>query len=546
MQTPAEKGPANNTLKVLTALNQFDDENKEIEYLLKSDLAEAMVLLKGKVISYTDYPIQKEVMNCDSHEILYFGGRQISKSTLEGVDIIIDCILHEWLSTLYVAPELNQVKEFSTMKLKAIIEKSPQVQEYIDSSCLTNVFEKSFTTNSRVVLRAISQEIRGIEAMKIREDEIQDATIDELRLIEIVLDGQKEWWKFRAGTAKTLNNPIEYYRKRSKQMVPVLKCPECSYHNIPSLDNIKPDGLKCKKCKGAFLSVRQPYLTMQCIANKDNDAVSFWVPQIALPLHVEDKTKWREVYRKFTEYPTEQFLNEVMGISAGSAYGLITEEDLVKCCKNNNGIDSFEIKENLPTNLGFNLYMGIDWGLTQFVSFTVVSICGYNPLTKRFTVIYMEMVLNPDPDYQVERCFHLARKFGVSVVIPDAGSGFDRNFELKKMLSIFKVPVYPMYNVKQKEVIRWDEVEENYKIDRTKSLTDTFKAIRKTKIHFFSWDRFKYFAPHFLAEYIEWGKDKNGNPTVKYDHDPDNPDDSLHSVNVVRTYLKHIMPANTV
>lgn len=521
----------------------------EIFETYKSTVAEGMIKIKGKQLSFQNYPIQKAVMDCDSHEILYYGGRQMGKSTFLGNDTIIDSVTEDWLSTLYIAPALNQVKEFSNIKLKSIIDNSPMIQKYIKRGKTSqNVFEKSFITNSRIVMRAVSQleSIRGIEANKIREDEIQDTTIDDLRVIEIVLDGQPEWWKFRSGTAKTLNNPIEYYRKRSKQIVPVLRCPECNYHNVPSVDNIKPQGLTCKKCKGGKLSVRQPYLSLQCIANPEKTAVSFWVPQIALPLHVENPIKWAEVYRKLQEYPTERFLNEVMGISAGSAFGTITEDDLAACCKNSNNIDSFEMPETLPPNMSYKLYMGVDWGITQSVSFTVVTIGGYNPATQRFTVLYHEMVTNPDSDYQVMRVYELAREWGITAAIPDYGAGFDRNYDLKKMLILHGIDVFPMHYVKTKEDIRWDELEGTYKVDRSKSLTDTFRAIKKRKVHFFSWDRFKYFAPHYLAEYIEWGLDKHGNPTIKYDHDPDDPDDSLHSFNLVRTYVKHIMPYNTV
>jgi hypothetical protein len=526
-------------------------ELTEIEEFVttKSHIAEQMIVLKGRPLRLANYPIQKAIMDCEAPEILYFGGRQISKSTFLGNNVIINCIVEKWLSTLYIAPTLNQVKEFSNIKLKSIIDNSPLIQKYIQNGKTSqNVFEKSFITNSRCIMRAASQQdgIRGIEANEILEDEIQDLVLDELATIEIVLDGQETWRKFRAGTAKNLNGPIEYYRKRSKQIVPVLRCPECGYHNIPGIDNIKIEGLMCKRCKGGRLIVRQPYLTLQTIANKDKQAVSFWVPQIALPLHVENPIKWQEVVRKLNDYPIDKFLNEVMGISSGTAYNEITEEDLVKCCKNNNGVSEFELQDELPERLPFPLYMGIDWGITQFISYTVATICGYNPETKRLTVIYMEIISNPDSDYQVERSYKLARQFGVSAVIPDAGAGFDRNHDLKKMLARHKVPVLPVQYVRSKEEIKWDEVEQLYKVDRTKSLSDTMKAIKKRKVHFFAWSRFKYFAPHFLAEHIEFGFDKNGNLTVKYDHSPDEPDDSLHSFNIVRTYMKTILGYNVI
>ena len=88
----------------------------------KSDFAEHTIILRGKPLSYIDHLIQKEVMNSEAREILYYGGRQIGKSSFLSIDMITDSVLTDWLSTLYIAPSILQVKEFSDQKLKMTIE----------------------------------------------------------------------------------------------------------------------------------------------------------------------------------------------------------------------------------------------------------------------------------------------------------------------------------------------------------------------------------------------------------------------------------------
>lgn len=507
----------------------------------KSDIVEQIVKLRGEPVSFLDYPISREILNCDAQAILMIAGRQVAKSFTNGVDILGDIMTNSWVDQLYVAPTVQQTKAFSTTKISTRIRESPFISKwFINKNCTQNVFEKSFATECRIHFRAATQleAIRGLEARKTRLDEIQDFTWDEIIIIEAVLDGQKDFWKYYSGTAKTLNNPIEILRRKSNQIVPVLVCPECGYHNIPYLDNIKPQGLFCKSCKGGRLSVRYPYFKLQSIANKGAPIVSFWIPQVALPLHVENDNKWADLYRKFAEYPQDKFLNECMGISAGTSFALITEEHLGDCCSPKYSGFTFRMSQEREPWHNFRLFAGVDWAITQKTSFTVISIGGFNPATQRLTFAHISKILNPDPEAQKQGVIDLCRKYKVAGLACDWGSGYDRNIEIRNRLLTDNIPVYQMMYTNQKMDIIWDQQADCYKLNRTKTLSSCFQAIRNGAWHFPEWIDFQYFAPHYLAEYIEEGIDRNGNTTILYDHDPATPDDALHSGNYLRIITK--------
>lgn len=511
----------------------------------KSEIVEKIVKLKGKPVSFRDYPISKAVLDCDADIILLIAGRQVAKSFTNGCDILGDVTTLSWLDQLYVAPTVQQTKAFSTTKISTRIRESDFISKwFIDQHCTQNVFEKSFTTECRIHFRAATQleSIRGLEASKTRLDEVQDFTWDEMIIIEAVLDGQPKWNKYYSGTAKTLNNPIEVLRSKSNQIVPILICPDCKRPNIPSTKNIQPTGLFCRYCskppnpKLGRLSVRPPYFRLESIANKDSKIVSFWIPQVVLPLHAENPDKWSDLYRKFCEYPPEKFSNECMGISAGTSFALITKDHLMRCCKDYTGT-AFHMSNDRESWMNFELFGGLDWAITQQTSFTVMSIGGINPATNRLTFVHISKILDPHPDAQIEGVIKLCKKYNISELAADWGSGYDRNEALRKALAP-KIKVRQVQYVNQKTDFEWDAAAGLFKANRTKTLSRFFLALKAGAVHFPEWDSFKFFAPHYLAEYLEETQDKNGNTLIKYDHDPGNPDDALHSGNYLRLIVK--------
>lgn len=508
----------------------------------RSRLVEQLVNFQGRPVSFEDYPITREVLDSGSRKIMMLGGRQIAKSMSLSFNMTGKIMGHPYYYMLYVAPTLTQTRTFSNDRIKARIDESKNLRHwYVDGNCIQNVMEKSFSNMSRVYFRAASQidSIRGISSDETIVDEIQDVPSDDLPVIEETMSGKKQATRFYAGTAKTLENLSTHIWNRSSQVTPILVC-EAGHHNVPYIDNIFPDGLRCKKCK-ARLSVRAPDMYLKAMGEPDADVTGFWIPQISLPLHVENEDKWKELYIKFQNYSKERFINEVLGLPAGSGIYMISEQDLMKACQ-----PSFKMWPGRRQVRGITkLTAGIDWAVTNSTSFTVLTIAGYNTATNRFTVVYTKKYLDPDPLVVIKDISQKLTSFGVNQVVADWGSGFVANDLLTNYISHMNLKVMPVMYTGERKKIFWDKGARYYKASRTRTLLDLFKQIKRGRIHFFEWEKFREIKSHFLAEYAESKVDRSGNEMLRFDHSPSDPDDALHSLNILLAVWKlHNDPLN--
>jgi hypothetical protein len=346
-----------------------------------------------------------------------------------------------------------------------------------------------------------------------------------------------------AGTAKGLSNLSTVLWNKSSKISPILQCPDCRRYNIPYLDNIYEDFLRCKYCKGR-LSVRHPYITFKALGKLDAKITGFWIPQLSLPLHVENPDKWSELWRKYNEYPREQFLNEVLGVPAGNGIFMITEQDLATACQP--GFQMWDEFKNIKGMVGpqLCLYAGVDWAVTneEGKSFTVLTIGGFNAKTNRFTVVYIKKYMEPDPLEVINHIAQTCIKFQVRKIIGDWGVGHVANPLLAKRSGI---KVFPLMYAGDKTLINWDAKKKFYQASRTRTLLDLFKQIKHRRIHFFRWEEFQYFKSHFLAEFAEYKKDRFGNESLRFDHPPDEPDDCLHSLNIMFAVFKRDFDRNS-
>lgn len=508
------------------------------KYLPKAKFHEhtiALLKYKGKPIELRDYPHSKILLDINAREVMFKGGRQIAKSFTLALKIVGRGMI-PYKQALYVAPSIPQSKVFSVAKIKDRIDDSPEFKErFINKHCKRDVFERSFRSFGRVYFRAASQldNVRGISAEDLYFDEYADISSEATTVIQEVTSGQKDIMIFKAGTPKSVQNHMETDWRDSAQLIPVIKC-ESGHYNVPSVDLIEPDGLKCKKCK-AKLSVREPYLQFHLAGKKDSHRVGIWVPQIILPLHIEDPIKYLELYRKKCEYSSEHFLNEIMGESAGTGMVTLSESDLMKCCRNPYEFDP--MLTGLRPDSGINrLYAGVDWAITNKVSFTVLVIGGWDKNTNRFKIVYINKYIEPDPLKVLIHMSFTIKKFGVKFVVADWGAGHYANARLEELLGQKVLRV--MYTGDQKKIY-WDEADKYYKASRTRTLIDTIMGIKSQRFHFPRWGWFSQHAPHFTAEYAEESQDSRGNVIIRFDHPSNKPDDIFQATNIVYQVFKN-------
>ena len=503
--------------------------------VIPSEIIENTLNYQGKPVSFEDYIISREIINSQARTLLYLGGRQISKSTTLGFRYLGRVMTRKHHHILHVSPKMDQAQVFSKQKIQARINESPKFKKWFtDKESTKNISEKGYTNGCYMYFRGATQEdtIRGIAVNEVDFDEIQDIPSDTLPVIEETITGQKDPYRVYAGTAKSLNNLSTILWHRSSQISPILICPDCRKHNIPYLDNISKEGLRCKFCKG-FLSVRPPHIYLKAMGESEAQITGFWVPQIALPLHVEIPLKWAEVWRKFNTYSADKFMNEVLGLPAGAGLYLISEDDLKRACQ-----PEFMMWDTVKSNTGImELVAGIDWAATNSKSFTVLTIGGFNYRTGRFTVVYLKKYLDDlNSPMMLKHIVQTLRNFGVKWVGADWGGG---GFLINPILETYSgIPVYQVMYTGERKILEWDTKARFFKASRTRTLLELFKHIKSGKFHFYEWSKFSEIKSHFLAEFAEEREDRSGNELLRFDHNPDDPDDALHALNVMFMLFK--------
>jgi hypothetical protein len=497
--------------------------------LTKSYIVENKLRFEGKPISFDKYPLTRQILDTENPIKFMIGGRQISKSMTLMEDCMSDIMGKAHFKMMYIAPQVDQVKTFSNEKIGDRISESPEFKKwYVDKNCLNNVFLKTFRNGSKILFRAETQvkSIRGISNHKVMYDEVQDLTYDNIIIIDETMSGRDNPEKWYAGTPLTINNFINTLWETSNKITPIMVCP-AGHHQIPCTDNIKPDGVRCIKCNEK-IDVFATYLKR--MGDKDSLITGFWIPQIVLPLHANSPSKWKLLYEKFVNYPKEKFANEVMGLSAGQGVYLATKEDLMKCCRTNNGGEydmwtEYRIDNNIP-----ELWASIDWGITAKIGFTVLTIGGYNYSENRFQIVYAKKFLETDPLKVNDEIAYTIKRMNVKKIVADWGAGHVANRLLEISTSM---PVIRVFYTGDRLVIYWDNDAGYIKASRTLTLINTFNQLRENRFLFYKWSQLEELAPHILAEYFETRDDRMGNNLLKFDHPPDKPDDFLHTINIL-------------
>lgn len=468
-----------------------------------------------------------------ARRILLCTGRQVEKSTLLGNRLIAYCCIVPAFKALYVSPTSTQTKTFSTDRLKEPIETSDILKSFTNRALSQNVFEKQFINWSKITLRNSflnADRVRGIPAWLLAIDEFQDILSENVPVIEQCTGHAPERWKqfVYAGTPKSLDNNIEYYRAHlSTQGEWAVPCDAHGgetgrYWNILGEKNIQKRGLSCEKC-GKLIQAQHPDAkwTMQVHPSDATPFESFRIPQLMVPWK-----PWKEILLDYTRYPRDKFYNEVLGLSYDSGMRPLTLNQVRDNCKSfSMHPDELEKHKNVATDVP--IFAGIDWG-TGENTYTVLTLGKY--IDTKFRIIYMHRFtgIELDPELQVSNIIQMLMDFKVLVIGTDYGGGFDRNDKLTRKFGPTRLVKF-QYFARAKRKVEYDPKLRRYKVFRTEVMSDIFNAIKRYNVFEFPrWEEFQ--NPHaqdmanIHAEYNETLR------MIQYDHAPDRPDDSFHSL----------------
>jgi intein/homing endonuclease len=471
-------------------------------------------------------------------------------TTMLGNNMVIKSVVQPYHKSLYVSPSHAQTRQFSNEKLKPVLERSPFITKYFQSSKVsTQVFEKGFTNGSFIFMRSCfrsADRARGISANDLYLDEIQDLLISEIPVIAECTSHFDDYFHLFAGTPKTFDNPIEFFWQDSTQNEWMVKCKACGHWNFLDETNIAPTefytlrqlppGPVCKKC---VKHIDVDSGKWMCF-NPRGSRQGYRIPQLMVPWIVGTYDQWDKLLWKRDNYPMGQFYNEVLGLSYDSSTKPITRSEIIACCDASKSFIKFPFTpETVSRCRNMVLSAGVDWGegtdgsgktpsgKLKVASYTVLTI-GYYPVPNRFEVIFAKKYIGKesDPDYIIKDIAYIINTLNVRLVGCDWGHGWGMNNQLRRVLGQDRVAVYQHLG-KLKETIKWDRLGLKFMLRRNFWISELMTALKAQSITFPSWKEFEPFARDILSVYTEYSEYTR---EMKYDHRPSDPDDFMHSL----------------
>jgi len=497
-----------------------------------SELAQAILQLRGKPLNLSEYKPFALIYDLAPDILTAMCGRQIGKSVSLGASIISNSILRRFFSTLFVSPLAQQTSRFSSQYLTPFCNSTIVKNHFVEASDKKNVFLKTFNNGSSVTLGYAETEqdadrIRGISADAMYYDEVQDASLEAIPILQETLSASEFKFKRFTGTAKGESNTLTVLFKRSNMMEWIVKCPSCGRHAIPNefdtclkMLTLNPLGPACPHC-GSLLDMK----TGKWLAARPNikNHIGVHIPQFCIPARTTPKN-WPDLVEKARTYDRLKLSNEVFGLAVGAGGRPLSLKQVMAVC--NPARTQFDT--GFPKDERSILFtiMGVDWSVTgSEKSYTVLTVLGIDFQGKAY-VLYVQKLEGIDILEQVARVLQVYRQFECTHIASDRGVGVLQGQLMKKALG--QDPVSMVNYVAAKTNLRFDKQGDFFAADRTLAI-DT--AVIKVKmglsaIECPSWnimDPFWQDALHVFEEETISGR-------RVYRKDEDAPDDFLHSL----------------
>jgi hypothetical protein len=500
--------------------------------ILASQLAPAILTLKGKPLDLSEYKPFQLVYDISPPTLTACCGRQIGKSVSLASAIISTSILRKFFSTLFVSPLSQQTSRFSSQYLEPFINSPIVKNHFVDSSSKKNVFLRTFTNGSSVTLAYAETEqdadrVRGVSADQMYYDEVQDASLEALPILEETLSASDHMFRRYTGTAKGESNTLTVLFNRSNMLEWVVRCPKCGKHAIPNefetcLKIIKanPNGPGCPSC-GGLLDMK----TGKWIAGKPKitNHVGVHIPQFCIPARTTPK-KWGELVDKASRYDHIKLSNEVFGLPVGAGGRPLSLRQVMGVCNpTKTTFDSAFPKDD--RNILFTV-LGVDWSVTgSDKSYTVVTVLGFDFSGKAY-VVYAQKLDGIDILAQVSRVIDIYRQFECTHIASDRGVGVLQGQLMKRALGDDRVSM--VNYVAAKTNLRFDKEGNYFAADRTLAIDTAVIKVKMgpAKIESPSWSVMEPFWSDALHIYEE----ESNSGRRLYRKDEDGTDDFLHSL----------------
>ena len=328
--------------------------------------------------------------------------------------------------------------------------------------------------------------VRGLtNCGSLQTDEAQDVNPDFLPVFESTTDASRYGCIQVSGTPKTSDTLLSLQFSKSSQCHWAIKCPHCSKWNIAAIDEqlvkmIGKDGLSCAFC-GKILDPRTGGWLPK-FPERQRFHAGYHVPQIILPMHCENPTKWAVLRHRQAEWDKARFYNEIIGVECDEAVKLLSLNDLVKAQGNwENNLDSAARLARQCTHV----FVGVDWsGGGGGFSRTAIAVLGKMHGHRDTCLLYLQTLPHGlTPEEEVDKVAHVYSACRAEILAHDyTGAGFVRESVLLARHPYLRDHIYPFAYVFRtgKELVTYQQSgsRRSANVDKTRSLLLTFNAVR--------------------------------------------------------------------
>lgn len=473
---------------------------------------------KGKPFNLEKHFIFEELFSLRrAPSLLCIMARQVGKTVALAADSVYVCGNQPNINILHVTPLYEQIRRFSTMYIKPMIEESPLRHLLVAPQSVDTVLQREFINGSRMLFSFAAltcDRIRGLSADVLKIDEVQDLAHEHLPVIMETMSASPLQIFQASGTPKTFDNLIAVLHEESSMaewFIPCIRCttngkrtwniPCTEFHLAKMIGPLRDDitldnpALICYKCgKPLYPSIGH---WVHRYPERAWLFPGYHAAQPIMPTHYGSRQKWQVLLGKIAgrhNFTEDRLVNEVFGESFDRSSKLVSLSELDRVSVLGPNTDEHARSKCRQYQL---LVLAVDWGGggIQERSFTTMALLGYR-FDGKIDVLWGKRLMTPhDHLAEAQVIMHYFRLFRPHYVAHDyTGAGALREtFLVQSGLhpsQLFAAEYVraaiqqPVWHVPPTDYHPRD----HYRVDKSRTLITTCSAIRVGQIRFFDRD----------------------------------------------------------
>lgn len=494
--------------------------------------------------------------------------RQVGKSFTNAQLVLLRANMIPNWNILYITPQFDTVRRFSSLYIKTLIEESPIRRQMYRKGFSAQVLQRTLANNSTLFFNYASNDAnrtRGTNSHENFYDEVQLITSDTLDILAQTMGGSPFGeYETYAGTPLSPSNIIDRKFSESTMSVWMIKCRHCGYENRAALEfdllkmigplhediSEKQPGLVCARCsKSGKHGMKSLYTDdgrwYHRAPERRQSFLGLHIPQPIMKWHAHSYDRWLNLHNRLAGGNEATIFNESLGESADTSFKPVSMDDLRRAAVlPHSGHDVAAAQQR--SNRYLRLVMGIDWGgggMTG-LSLTKAAILGFDADGRTDVLYGIELNHAHRPAEEVKVLTQLARLFKVHTIAHDAGGGVGATREtMMRQNGVGNADIWSMsYTgaMKNNIIVYHPATADNplpwYSIDKSQSLMFTCQALKQGHLRTFKLDYVNDNNTGLLHDFTSLYTDVSRSPgrsdILIIDREEGTCDDFAHAVNL--------------